>query len=92
MTKRKTAGPDRALAACALEDLRYAKELARLEQADAQLRKASDARLRYIEILKPYDGMRFIDIPMEVLEAADRAMNEAQAADRKWERLMQGGR
>jgi len=42
----------------------------------------------YISLLKPYAGKRLMDIPDSVLRKADAAMKEAQAADRKWNKIM----
>ena len=39
-------------------------------------------------MLAPYDGVRFIDIPLDVLKKADAAMNKARDADALWSKLM----
>lgn len=38
--------------------------------------------------MTPYDGWRLIDIPVDVIQEADSAMQEAKTADRKWRQLM----
>ncbi len=38
--------------------------------------------------MSPYEEKSLLDIPDSVFVKADAAMKEAQAADRKWNRLM----
>ena len=72
----------------ALGDLRYEKDRRKLNKADEYADLSYKKRLEYIELLSPYDGVPFKDIPLDVLQKADKAMNEAQAADKKWNKLM----
>lgn len=58
------------------------------KEMDRQAQIAHDARVAYCDLLKPYDGKRLIDIPLDVAKKADAAMRRAQAADRKWYKLM----
>ena len=72
----------------ALADLKYQKEKARIDEAD-QYAKLVDAKRRaYIDLLKPYDGMKLCDIPLHVLEKAAELQKQAEAADQKWAKLM----
>lgn len=72
----------------ALADLEYEKEKARIDEAD-QYAKLSDAKRRaYIDLLKPYAGMKWGDIPLSVLEKTAELQKQAEAADRKWAKLM----
>lgn len=72
----------------ALNDLAHEKEIARIEEAKKYAKLANDARKEYISTLAPYDGMKLLDIPMEVLKKADALQKQAAAADRKWAKLM----
>lgn len=72
----------------AVSDLEFEKENQRLAEADKNAHIAYDKRQQYLDLLKPYDGWRLIDIPLDVLEKADRLMREAQDADAKWNKLM----
>lgn len=73
---------------CALNDLEQEKERKRLDRADQALQASSAASQRYIELLKPYEGMPLLDVPMDVLKQADAAMAEYRAANRQWAKLM----
>ena len=76
---------------CAVRDLQWEKEKAQLAEADRLANLAHDKRMEYINLLSPYAGVRYIDIPLDVLKKADAAMKEAQAADAKWSKLMEVG-
>ena len=72
----------------ALEDLRYHKEKARIAEAE-KFGKIADAKLQeYIEIMRPYDGRKLTDIPLPILEKARQALADADAAERKFARLI----
>lgn len=51
----------------ALNDLEYEKEQERLDRADQLAKTAFAASQRYIELIKPYEGMPLTDVPMDVL-------------------------
>lgn len=72
----------------ALNDLEYEKEQDRLARADQALQTASAASQRYIELLKPYEGMPLLEVPMDVLQQADAALAESRAANAQWAKLM----
>ena len=72
----------------ALNDLEWEKEQDRLARADQALQTASAASQRYIELLKPYEGMPLMDVPMDILQQADAAMAESRAANKQWAKLM----
>ena len=72
----------------ALNDLELEKIRKSMDEADQLREFAYEKRMEYIELMKPYDGWKFIDIPLDVLEKAQAAMDQAQEADRKWEKLM----
>ncbi len=72
----------------ALNDLEWEKERERLDRADQARQAASAASQRYVELLKPYEGMPLTDVPMDVLQQADVAMAESRAANKQWAKLM----
>ena len=72
----------------ALNDLEYEKEQERLDRADHLVKTAFAASQRYIELIKPYEGMPLTDVPMDVLKQADAAMAESRAANKQWAKLM----
>ncbi|HJA47952.1 MAG TPA: aldehyde dehydrogenase family protein [Candidatus Agathobaculum intestinipullorum] len=72
----------------ALNDLEWEKERDRLARADQALQASSAAYQRYIELIKPYEGMPLTDVPMDVLKQADAAMAESRAANKQWAKLM----
>lgn len=72
----------------ALNDLEYEKERERLDRADQARQAASAASQRYVELMKPYEGMPLFKVPMDVLQQADAAMAESHAANKQWAKLM----
>ena len=72
----------------ALNDLAYEKERERIDRADQLVKTARDASQRYIELLKPYEGMPILDVPLDVLKQADAALAESRAANKQWAKLM----
>lgn len=76
----------------AMAELEYQKERMRMLRAEEAAKRAAMARSRIVEILAPYDGMRFIDIPTEALTQAAEAEKEADAAEREWKKIMKENR
>ncbi|HIX89959.1 MAG TPA: hypothetical protein H9845_03570 [Candidatus Agathobaculum pullicola] len=72
----------------ALNDLEWEKERDRFDRADQALQASSVAYQRYIELLKPYEGMPLTEVPMDVLQQADAALAESHAANKQWAKLM----
>lgn len=72
----------------ALIDLDYEKEKSRINEAEKYNNLADEKRREYIALLKPYEGARFIDIPLEVLEKADKALKESKKAEEKFAKLL----
>ena len=72
----------------ALNDLAYEKEKSRINEAEKYSILADEKRREYIALLKPYEEERFIDIPLEVLEKAEKALKEARQADQKFAKLI----
>lgn len=65
----------------ALADLRFKK-------ADEQAMIAYDARMKFIETMKPYDGWPMSDIPPSVLKTAAEWIKKSEKAGKQWDRLM----
>ena len=72
----------------ALNELAQEKEEARFCKADEYRKLALAKKHAFAEMLAPYDGMQWGDIPLEVLEKAAELEREAAIADKKWAKLM----
>ena len=58
------------------------------DEADRLNKMSAEASQQYIDILKPYNGKRIIEIPLDVMEKADDYINKAHALDRQWSKIM----
>lgn len=67
----------------ALNDLWYEKEKERINKSEKLAEVAKQKWDEYIDILKPYDGCKLIDIPVNIVEKATKAYDDALAADKK---------
>lgn len=72
----------------ALNDLWYEKQKQRINEAEGVAARADAKRREYIDLLKPYEGKRIVDIPIDVIRRADALMKEARNLDEKWKKLM----
>lgn len=72
----------------ALRSLQYKKDRERIAEAEKISKLAHDKRQEYIDLLRPYDGKPWSDIPIDVLEKAEMAMKKAQSLDARWNQLM----
>lgn len=72
----------------AMANLAYHKSMAALEKADGYAQLAAEKRQQYIDLLTPYTGMSFADIPLDVLDKAKQLLDAAEAADERWEKYM----
>lgn len=72
----------------ALSDLLFKKTEERLDAANKYMEISCQKRQEWIELLAPYVGLPIKDIPLQVLEQADALLKAAQAADKKWGKLM----
>lgn len=72
----------------ALCDVAEQREERKLEKA----RRLMDVRLQnlqqYNDLLGPYEGKPFSDIPQDVLDQAISALERYEGAEKKWMRLM----
>ena len=74
----------------ALGDLALEKAQQRNDEAERLAKLADGKRREYIKVLSAYDGKRILDIPLPVLEQADKLAKEAQELDQKWIKLLGG--
>lgn len=72
----------------ALNDLWYEKQKRRINEAEAVAAMADAKRREYIDLLKPYEGKKIVDIPIDVINHADSLIKEARKLDERWKKLM----
>lgn len=70
-------------------DLTFQKEKERLDEAEKYADIADAARKYWVDLMVPYDGWRLVDIPVDVIQKADAAMQAANNTEKKWRQLMQ---
>lgn len=73
---------------CALHDVESKREHAKLDKADEIAELANQKRQEYIDLMLPYEGKSFGDIPFPVLSKARTALAEAHKLDKEWNKLM----
>ena len=59
-----------------------------LEKIRTLIQFSNEKRMEYIDLMRPYDGWKFIDIPLDVLKKAQAALKQAEEAEHKWEKLL----
>lgn len=72
----------------ALRNLEYNKDMERIREAEKIAEQSHKLRQEYIDLLMPYDGKSFNEIPLDILKKASAAMKKAQSLDKKWNKLM----
>ena len=72
----------------ALSDLHWKRAQDRLKRAEAISQEADQVRGRFVELMRPYDGKRYMDITRDVLEAAKTAIQRADKMDREYLKIM----
>lgn len=72
----------------ALRNLEYDKGMKRIREAERIAEESHGFRQEYIDLLMPFDGKSFNEIPLDDLEKASAAMKKAQRLDKKWNKLM----
>lgn len=72
----------------ALSELEFKRTDKLMREADNWNIIAADCRKRYVELLKPYERFKFVDIPISILQEADQCLKDARRADREWDLLM----
>lgn len=74
-----------------LADLEYKKEQSRLNQAQKLSSKAYDLTLEYNDLIAPFKGKSWRDIPDAVNTQALSLLRQINQADREWRKLMRIG-
>lgn len=74
----------------ALRDVEAERDRRKFDEAKRLSNYSFQKRQEYIDLLAPYDGKRLVDIPDSVFNKASAAMREAEKADRKWNKIMEG--
>ena len=72
----------------ALGNVEYERNKKKLNRAEELTRLSSEKRNAYIELLKPYEGMKYADIPFDVLNKASALIKEAEKADKEYDKIM----
>lgn len=72
----------------ALCDVEEERERRRLEEARRLAALQNQKMQEYISLMRPYEGVSLMNVPEDVLNQADAAIKESQAADMKWRKLM----
>lgn len=60
----------------------------KFNEAEKYNKLACEKRLKSAELMKPYEGKRWSDVPMEILTKASELLKEAEKADKMWNKLM----
>lgn len=71
-----------------LSEVSLKRETAKLDKADKIAAQADAKRREYIDLLKPYEGKPFGEIPFPTISKARQALVEAQKLDEEWNKLM----
>lgn len=67
-----------------LRDMEYERQKKKLKEAENWGIIADEARQQYIELIKKYEGVRFVDVPLDELEKAEELLKTAERADKKY--------
>lgn len=74
---------DEMIRRCLIE-IDHRRTLRRLDEADAHSKAAFKARERYVELVKPYHGKPYSDIPLEVLREMKKCLHEAEYEEKMY--------
>lgn len=72
----------------ALRELEHQKELDVIREAERVSALANKYRQEYIDLLMPYDGKSWSEIPITTLQKAEQAMKKARSYDKQYCKLM----
>lgn len=72
----------------ALRELEHQKELDAIREAERVSALANKYRQEYIDLLMPYDGKPWSEIPIATLQKAEQAMKKARSYDKQYCKLM----
>lgn len=71
-----------------LSDIQYQKETKRIDEAGRFAGIAYAKRTEYAQLLKPFEGKKLADVPIDILKQADKLLKEARKADKEYLKLM----
>ena len=71
-----------------LIDIECKRELKKIEEAGKWAEISNDARTKYCEFLKKYEGVRPLDVPLNEINKAAELLKTAEKADKKYNKLM----
>ena len=72
----------------ALGEVEYRRNKKKLDRAEELTKLSGEKRSEYIELLKPYNGMKYADIPFDVLNKASALLKEAEKVDKEYDKIM----
>lgn len=67
-----------------LIEIDHRRTLRRLDEADAHSKAAFKARERYVELVKPYQGKPYSEIPLKVLDEMKKCLHEAEHEEKMY--------
>lgn len=71
----------------AIGNARHKRQMRLIDKADQHAKRAFEARAEYLDLLKPYEGKKYSEVPVSVLHKVNACMERAQREDTVWERL-----
>ena len=72
---------DQTIRYCLIE-IDHRRNLKKIDEADKHAKAADQERREYIELLKPYQGKPWADIPLNVLQKMRKCLENAQREER----------
>ena len=72
----------------ALGEVKYQRDKKKLDKAEELNKLSTKKRYEYIDLLKPYEGKKYIDIPFDVLNKASALIREAEKADKEYDKIL----
>ena len=72
----------------ALSELEYQRQMKKIDEADKYAKLSYEKMNEYAQLLKPYEGKKVVEIPLDIIKKADRLLKEAREADKKYTKLM----
>lgn len=71
-----------------LFEVQFQREMKRIDKGRKVAKQAAHKREEYCELLKPYEGKKITDIPIDILRKADKCLEEARCADKEYLKIM----
>lgn len=72
----------------ALGNVEYERQRKKLDKAEEFNQLSAKKRKEYVSLLKPYEGKKYFDVPLEVINKASVLMKEAEKADKEYDKIM----